>query len=63
MKAAGCRSELMIHEGQGHGFFNFGKSGHRYFIETVRAMDRFLASLSFLEGPPTLATNADTDQP
>lgn len=54
MRAAANRSELVVFEGQAHGFFNFGLAGHYYFVETVRAMDRFLASLNFLDGEPTL---------
>ncbi|GAB6164249.1 alpha/beta hydrolase [Thermostilla marina] len=52
MVKAGNRCELMTWEGQAHGFFNFGKADNRYFIATVEAADRFLASLGFLEGEP-----------
>ena len=49
MRDAGSRSELLLYEGQPHGFFNsieFRKSSSpRSFYETVQAMDRFLASL------------------
>jgi len=53
-RAEGNRCELKIWEGPGHGFFNFGREGNRYFVETCREMDRFLASLGYLEGEPTI---------
>jgi len=52
MKEAGCRSELMLFEGQPHGFFNYGR-GDAY-RHTVSAMDEFLQSLGYLEGKPTI---------
>jgi acetyl esterase/lipase len=54
MEKAGIRSELMIFEGQPHGFFNYGKDGNRPYYETLLATDKFLASLGWLDGPPTL---------
>ena len=54
MREAGNRSESKVFEGQPHGFFNHGKSGNRYYYETVVAADRFLASLDWIEGSPTL---------
>ena len=54
MEKAGSRSELMLFEGHGHGFFNFGKGGPSVYAKTVHAMDKFLASLGFLEGQPTI---------
>ena len=54
MEKVGSRSELMLFEGQGHGFFNFGKSGPAVYAKTVHAMDKFLASLGYLEGEPTI---------
>jgi len=54
MHAAGIVSELMIFAGQPHGFFNYGRSDNKYYDATVRAMDRFLASLGWLQGEPTL---------
>jgi len=55
MRAAGVRCDLHLYAGQGHGFFNFEKSGGRYYVMTVRAADAFLASLGWLKGEPTLA--------
>jgi acetyl esterase len=53
MHAAGVRCELHLYEGQGHGFFNAKNT--TYFHRTTVAADRFLASLGWLTGAPTLA--------
>jgi acetyl esterase len=42
----GIRSELILYEGMGHGFFNY-RSDRTYFNATVTEMDRFLTSLGF----------------
>ncbi len=49
MKAAGNRCETHFYEGQGHGFFNYGRSGNRYYDETVKEMDKFLGSLGYIK--------------
>jgi len=54
MKENGNRCELVGFEGEGHGFFNFGRGGEKAFRETLKAADRFLASLGYLKGEPTL---------
>jgi acetyl esterase len=54
MEAAGARCDNHIYEGQPHGFFNKSKSGGTYYIKTVTAMDKFLASLGWLKGEPTV---------
>jgi acetyl esterase len=54
MKAVGARSDLHLYEGQPHGFFNQSKSGGVYFVKTVTEMDKFLASLGFLKGEPSI---------
>ncbi len=56
MNDVGVRYENHLYEGQTHGFFNAGRSkkGADYFVETVREADRFLASLGFLMGSPTI---------
>ncbi len=57
MEANGNRCDTIIYEGQKHGFFNLHKSKNsEYFIKTADAMDRFLASLGFLSGTPTIKT-------
>ena len=52
MKAAGNRCELVGYEGEGHGFFNYGRGNNRFFRETLIKTDEFLASLGYLTGPP-----------
>jgi len=47
MEKVGSRCELCLYEGEGHGFFNYGRSEH--YDSTVKAADRFLVSLDFLE--------------
>lgn len=54
VKEVGVDCEVIIYEGQGHGFFNHGRNDNKYYDATVLAMDKFLASLGWLEGPPTL---------
>jgi len=51
----GLRAELWTAEGQPHGFFNRSP----WIQVTARKADEFLASLGYLEGPPTLALPAD----
>lgn len=54
MEDAGSKSVLEVYDGQPHGFFNFGRSDNKFYIDTVTKADRFLASLGYLEGEPTL---------
>lgn len=54
MKAEGVRCESLIFEGQPHGFFNHGKNENEPYTRTVIAADRFLESLGWLSGEPTL---------
>lgn len=53
MDKAGVACEVMIFEGQPHGFFNHGRSGNRYYNATVVATVQFLAKLGWIVGPPT----------
>lgn len=46
--------KLVPFEGQKHGFFNYGRGDGSAFVETVRAMDEFLAKLGYLEGEATI---------
>ncbi len=50
MQLAGVRCDLHLYEGEGHGFFNKVK-----FAETLIEADRFLTSLGYLKGEPTLS--------
>ncbi len=52
-EAAGVRMDAVIYPGEEHSFFGLAKSADRFF-DTVTEMDRFLGSLGWLEGPPTL---------
>lgn len=52
MQEASARCGLHLYEGQGHGFFNPGK-GDSYTLTLIEA-DKFLASLGYLQGEPTL---------
>ena len=55
MDDLGCRCDLHLYSGQGHGFFNF--ANEKYFTATITEADRFLASLGYLEGQPELPDN------
>jgi acetyl esterase/lipase len=52
MKKAGVRCEAHVYPNAGHGFFNRGE----HFTQTLVEADKFLASLGWLKGPPTLTT-------
>ncbi|MBI1368929.1 MAG: alpha/beta hydrolase fold domain-containing protein [Planctomycetes bacterium] len=54
MIAAGNRCELRTWPGMKHGFFNFGRNDNKPYVETLDAADRFLASLGYLAGEPTI---------
>ncbi len=59
MEKAGVRCEAVFYEGQGHGFFNPGKGGKdQFYFETLLATDKFLTSLGWLKGEPTLKAPA-----
>jgi acetyl esterase/lipase len=54
----GGRCDLHLYEGQEHGFFNYGRGDNTYYRLTLIETDRFLTSLGYLSGPPTLETGA-----
>ena len=57
MEKSGGRCDLHLYKDQPHGFFNGpdrGGSFNPYYLKTVTAMDRFLASLGYLKGEPTI---------
>lgn len=54
MEADGVRCDLHIYEGQGHGFFNKDRGDGSHYVMTLTEADRFLASLGYLQGEPTL---------
>lgn len=58
---AGVRCDLHLYDGQGHGFFNHrGADGGKYYSLTVRESDKFLTSLGWLKGEPTLPAPVST---
>ncbi len=57
MEEHGRRCDLHLYEGQPHGFFNYNQRDN--YLKTVIEMDRFLASLGYLEGEPTLRSEPD----
>lgn len=54
MKLAGNRSELVTYPGKRHGFFNYGRGDGESFRDTLVRADRFLASLGWIQGEPTV---------
>ena len=58
MHEAGNRCELVGFDGRPHGFFNYSRSRVAY-TNTLWHMDRFLASLGYLEGKPTAGRPGD----
>ena len=55
MEWAGARCDVEVYYDEDHSFFNERNADGRYFYLTTIAADRFLASLGWLEGPPTLS--------
>lgn len=60
MEDKGRRCDLHLYEGQPHGFFNYGRVDS--YSKTVIEMDRFLSSLGYIQGKPTLKNNTDADE-
>ena len=54
MKRAGARSDAHVFAGAVHGFFNRDTASNRWFTETLTETDKFLASLGWMKGEPTL---------
>jgi len=50
---AGRRCDLILYPDEEHGFFNY-KNGNPYFFKTLEEADKFLNSLGYLEGEPTV---------
>ena len=53
MVEKGRRCDLHLYEGKSHGFFNY-RGDMKDFYQTVLETDKFLTSLGYLKGPPTL---------
>ena len=54
MKAVGSTCRTMIFPGMPHGFFNHNRYNNVPYLKTVIAADRFLKSLGWVSGEPTL---------
>ncbi len=48
MREAGVRCEVVLYEGQGHGFFNYRNGANPYYTRTICELERFLSSLGYL---------------
>lgn len=55
MQQNGDRSELRLYEGQPHGFFNYRGEPSPFYYQTLAETDKFLTSLGWLTGEPTIA--------
>jgi hypothetical protein len=58
MEEAGTRCDVWTYKDQEHAFFNYRDGNNPYFDATVYEADRFLASLGYLDGEPTLQNKA-----
>ena len=54
MKKFGVRCDAKVYPGRPHGFFNFGRSDNKDYYDTLLETDKFLTSLGWVSGPPTL---------
>ncbi len=63
MIAAGVRCDVVFYPEQGHGFYTRKKAGGKYFAETLIEVDRFLTSLGWLTGEPTITVPAAPSVP
>ena len=52
-RTVGTRMDAVIYPGEGHSFFGLRRSFDRFYDTTIE-MDKFLGSLGWLSGPPTL---------
>ena len=58
IEKVGSRCDLHLYKGQDHGFFNYGRNENKYYELTLIETDKFLASLGWISGPPTLKSTA-----
>lgn len=54
--------ELIGYDGLDHGFFNPGEAGNWPYLASTRRVDEFLATLAWVDGPPTLEGSASYSQ-
>jgi acetyl esterase/lipase len=53
MEEVGSRCDIILYEGQHHGFFNYKKDHLEMYYRTLYDTDVFLESLGYLKGKPT----------
>jgi acetyl esterase/lipase len=58
MNEVGTRCDVWTYNDQVHAFFNYRDGANPYYDATVYEADRFLTSLGYLEGAPTLQNTA-----
>lgn len=55
LQAAGVRCDAVFYAGQGHAFFHRDREGGKFYYATLLEVDKFLGSLGWIKGPPTLS--------
>ncbi len=50
MDKKGNDCTLVAYEGEGHGFFNYGRKNNGAFVDTMAKLDNFLVRIGYLEG-------------
>ncbi|MBN1343256.1 MAG: alpha/beta hydrolase [Phycisphaerae bacterium] len=63
MTDAGVRCDLHLYENQPHGFFNYRGGSNPFYYQTVIEADKFLTSLGYLKGTPTLRAPTSQAKP
>ncbi|WP_248724409.1 alpha/beta hydrolase [Seonamhaeicola sp. ML3] len=59
MHKFGNTCTMVAYNGEGHGFFNYGRKSNALFVDTVHKMDEFLVALGYLEAPPEAVITAN----
>jgi acetyl esterase/lipase len=54
IESVGGRCDLHLYEHEEHGFFNYGRNENKHYRLTLIETDKFLKSLGWINGPPTL---------
>ena len=55
LEDVGSRCDLLLYPGQQHAFFNYGDGKNPYYAATVYETDRFLESLGYTAGAPSIS--------
>lgn len=50
----GVVSKLTVYDGPGHGFFNHGRDGNKWFLKTMTETHEFLRELGWIAGAPAV---------